>query len=127
MPRRWVWLKKYPEGTYIFVNDAFCIGSGLQKENIIGKTDLDLWPDEYARHFLNRDQAVVQSGKPIIVKEYTPGAHAERRLVETTKFPILDNGVVVAVAGIARDVQWEDDLAHYIQQSVEELEKIVRG
>ena len=127
MPNRWIWLKKYPEGTYIFVNDAFCSGSGLKREDIIGKTDFDLWPDDYAKHFFNRDQAVLQSGEPIVVKEYTPGSHTAQRLVETTKFPIFDNGIVVAVAGIARDLQWEEDLSHFIQQSVEELEKIVRS
>jgi len=126
MNNHWIWLKKYPGGEYVFVNDAFCVGSGLQRDEIIGKNDFDLWYKD-AQHFISKDIAVAENKLPIIVKEHTPGTYTERRLLETMKFPIFDaDHNVIGVAGIARDVQWEEDLQHYMQQSVVELEQIVK-
>lgn len=124
----WIWVKSANDGKYVYANKAFCQGSGLSLEQIIGKTDFELFPDAEARHFFNRDQEVIRSKEPIIVREYTPGTHTERRLLQTTKFPLFnDNGEVVGTCGIARDIGWEEELRVFVQNSIQELEAMAGG
>lgn len=122
----WVWCKDI-NGVYQYANASFCRDTGLSCDDIIGKTDFDLWDEASAQHFFNRDQEVVKSKVPIRVKEYTPGTHAARKYVETIKFPIFNgDGDVIATCGIARDIQWEHDLQTFVQQAVTDLETIVQ-
>jgi PAS domain S-box-containing protein len=52
------------EGRYVLVNEAFARFLGRPQDEIIGKHDLELYPEETARRFINDDKQVLASGKP---------------------------------------------------------------
>ncbi len=75
--------------------------------NVVGKTDFDLFPEEVARGCLVEDQAIFESGKPVLdrVGHYV-GADGQGGWISTSKWPVLatDGKTVVGIVGVSRDV-----------------------
>ena len=83
------------------VSNRFCEFFMLDKEEIIGKTDLELFPKEIAKQTYNEDLQIIKTGKPIINKE----ENAKGSWVLTTKMPWFNkNGKIVGLFGISRDI-----------------------
>lgn len=108
------WLKD-AEGRYIKANKAFIEyvqGKGVQQ--IIGKTDFDLWPKELAEKFLDDDTEVIAFQRQKRIEECRLEGGKERWL-ETFKTPVIgENGNLLGITGFARDIterrQAEEDL-----------------
>ncbi len=98
------WLKD-PEGRYIKVNKNHA-KHARQKDTqqIIGKTDFDLWPRELAEKYRADDNEVMASRLQKHVEE--PSLDGDMmHWVETFKTPIIDeNGKVLGTAGFAMDI-----------------------
>ena len=56
------WLKD-AQGRFIAVNEPFAKACGFKIEEIIDKTDLDIWPRELALSYRADDQEVMDSKK----------------------------------------------------------------
>ncbi|MDB5051864.1 MAG: transcriptional regulator with sensor, AraC family [Fibrobacteres bacterium] len=96
------------DGRFMAANAAFVRGAGLGSESdLIGKSDLDVWPRHLAEGYRRDDRKVMQSGKPIINKlELSKNAKGGSDWFCTTKIPLRDkSGTVRGVAGFARDVK----------------------
>ncbi|HET6822016.1 MAG TPA: PAS domain S-box protein [Anaerolineales bacterium] len=79
---------------------------GKTMEDVIGKTDFDLYPPELAEEYWKLDRAVLDSGEPVINYE-EPGQDADGNFVFllTSKIPLRnDEGTVVGLVGIGRDI-----------------------
>ena len=79
---------------------------GKTMEDVIGKTDFELYPGGLAEEFWKLDQTVLHSGQPVINHE-EPGLDAEGNYVSilTSKIPLRDDdGKVVGLVGIGRDI-----------------------
>ncbi|MBN2581735.1 MAG: PAS domain-containing protein [Planctomycetes bacterium] len=99
-----VWLKD-TDCKYVVVNWAFAAACGMKPENIVGKTDHDLWPQELADHYHENDRSVMTSGKTLCFDEQLEARGGPRVWVETIKTPVFDDqGAVIGTAGVARDV-----------------------
>jgi PAS domain S-box-containing protein len=99
---------KDEEGRFMAANSSFVQGCGLADEGeLIGKTDLDVWPRHLAEGYRRDDKRVLQSGKPIINKlELSKNPKGGTDWYCTTKIPLFDkSGAVRGVAGFARDVK----------------------
>jgi PAS domain S-box-containing protein len=72
----------------------------------IGKTDLDFQAPELAAHFLQEEQAIFESGQPLIDRiEFNPMPDGQPRWFSATKAPIVGrDGGVTGLVGISRDV-----------------------
>ena len=58
---------------------------------VLGKNDFDLYPKELADGFFADDQAVLQSGKPLLSREeYFFDEHGQKRWILTSKLPLRD-------------------------------------
>ena len=98
------WLKD-AQGHYLSVNQPFAEYRGLATEGLLGKTDLDIWPEEQARKYRADDALVMQGRRPIRLEESLVDPELGERWVETIKTPIVDAaGAVVGTVGIARDI-----------------------
>ncbi len=96
---------KDTNGTIIGCNKAFSELMGLPKERIVGQGDYDLFPEEMARFFYDRDQTVIRHKKPATNTEWMYYANGRKRLFEVTKAPYFDSqGNVRGIIGISRDV-----------------------
>jgi PAS domain S-box-containing protein len=97
--------RKDLEGRFLFVNDRFCKHFGLTKEQIIGKTDLDLFPEDLAAKYRRDDMLVRQSEQNLDVVETHQSADDTPQFVHVVKSPIYDTeNQLIGVQGVFWDV-----------------------
>lgn len=56
----------------LFFNDAFCTMLGRTRDELVGKSDLDLVPAEEARVYWERDDKVFRTGVPDRTRRCSP-------------------------------------------------------
>jgi PAS domain S-box-containing protein len=95
---------KQADGRYQMVNARFEQLFHLTSDQILGKTDYDLFSKEIADAFRANDRWVITNGRPLEVEEYAPhpdGLHTYLSI----KVPIRDQaGRVSAMCGISTDI-----------------------
>ncbi|MBI5625788.1 MAG: PAS domain S-box protein [Nitrosomonadales bacterium] len=98
------WLKD-SDGRYLKVNKAYADYAKLDDaQQIIGKTDFDLWPKELAEKYRSDDVEVMASRHQKRVEEPSFDG-ANMHWVETFKTPVIDqSGNVLGTTGFARDI-----------------------
>jgi two-component system, cell cycle sensor histidine kinase and response regulator CckA len=97
------WMKN-TRGVFLAVNQAFAQACGLSKEDVLGKTDRDIWPIEHADKYTQDDLRVIASGQQFFVEERIAEG-GDFKWFETFKTPIRDGkGTVVGTVGLARDI-----------------------
>ncbi len=92
-------------------------------EEIIGKTDFDYFTKEHAELAYRDEQQIINTGKPIEVK-VEKETHPDGRItwVSSTKVPRYDeNGNIIGVLGISRDVTKKKELEEKLQLKLEKL------
>jgi PAS domain S-box-containing protein len=74
--------------------------------DMIGKDDFEVFPEETARIYREEEQPIFNEGKALLNKvDPYFDTQGERRWVNTNKWPVFDdNGAVVGIFGISRDV-----------------------
>ncbi|MBN8654517.1 MAG: PAS domain S-box protein [Anaerolineae bacterium] len=120
------WLKD-TESRYIAVNEQFLRICELNYEDIIGKTDDEIWDEAYAQKYRADDLDVIQSGTRKTVEELQKDGTGREYWVETTKTPIYnEQRLVIGTTGIAREIT-QRKLAEISDQIRREmLEKVVQ-
>jgi PAS domain S-box-containing protein len=114
------WLKDR-ESRYLAANEKFAMVSGRKLEEIIGKTDYDLWEEDFAKAYRQDDLLVLQSQKLKRVEERQRDHLGNEYWVETIKTPIFNSaGLVIGTTGIARDIT-ERKQADLMQQKRRQL------
>jgi PAS domain S-box-containing protein len=100
---------KDDEGRYLFVNQGFRELFDLLDEEIVGRTDHDLFSEAVADEVSRNDRRVLETGKPLEVEERVDVGD-DRWVFLSTKVPIYDTGEradpnePVAVFGVSVDV-----------------------
>ena len=97
------WLKD-TESRLEMINEPYAKACGLTIEDCIGKTDLDLFPEEMAMSYMAGDQEVCVTGHKKHNEEqiFSPNGI---KWYHTYKTPIYDeNGLIIGTAGIAQDI-----------------------
>ena len=123
---------KDTKGRLILVNQAHARGLGLKPEQVVGKTDLEIFGKKRAASMTKDDQYVLRTGKPIIDKiERSTRPDGVDNYVSTTKIPRFDHqGKVIGLAGITRDVtrrmrcEYMQQVRLRIQKKLEVLEEL---
>ncbi len=93
------WLKD-TDGKYLSVNESFANSVNKSAEQIIGKTDFDIYPEDHARRYREEDMKIFLTRKQLYVEEMTSG-----KWWETFKAPIFDHdGRITGVTGIALEI-----------------------
>lgn len=119
------WLKDR-ESRFIAVNEPYGQACGVKPNDLVGKTDLDIWPKELAERYLADDMQVIASGQMKQVEEPLVDISGQQTWLETIKVPILnDNGQVIGTAGISRDITARKRLENELKKYREYLEELV--
>jgi PAS domain S-box-containing protein len=94
------------------------LGANNQDE-VLGKSDLDIFPEELARQYYEDDQSMMQSGQPLNREEPVVNPRTgEKRWLQTTKVPLLDKqGTVVGLMGINRDITESKQVVEALRES----------
>jgi len=91
-------------GCYTMVNRKWEAVTGLLRENVIGRTDADLFAAGDAEQFRRHDLEVMGSGQMIEQEESLEGAKG-RRIFLAIKFPLFgSDGEVNGVCGMVTDL-----------------------
>lgn len=100
-----VWMKN-SEGIYLACNQAYEDYVGLHEDQIIGRTDFDIFSHEEASRFDEQDKQILQEGKPVVIEQWGDYALSGNRVFfDVIKAPVrTTDGKLVGVLGIARDI-----------------------
>ena len=118
---------KDKESKFVRIGKAFSDYMGFDNpDEIIGKTDFDLFDEEHARPAFEDEQKIMKTGKPLQKEEKEVYPDGSEKWVETTKVPRYDEkGKIVGTFGISRDITgkklWEMEREKKIAAQREEL------
>jgi PAS domain S-box-containing protein len=92
------------DGRYVVVNRAAARFLGRRPEDIIGKGDLELYPEETARRFIADDQQVLAAGKPLTFEGVATSATSSQAYLVTKGVYRDREGRALGIFGISHDV-----------------------
>ena len=119
------WMKDI-EGRFIAVNRGLAEACGQATGELIGKTDLDIWPREMAERYLADDAEVIATRRQKTVEEAIPTVPDS--LYETFKAPIIDeDGTVLGTVGFSRDVKPQRLMEAELSRRAETAESATRA
>jgi len=97
---------------------------GRSREEIIGRTDAELFQEENAKEIAAIDRRVL-AGQPQR-GTYTRTINGAKRNIETSKAPVFDDtGKVVGLCGVSRDITEEVNLREQMRQA-QKMESVGR-
>ena len=108
---------------FILANSNIAYFYGMKKpDEMIGKTDFDILPNEQAEKCYKEEQDILHSGKPLINKEETGNyLNGEKCWFSITKIPLYNSeNVVTGLVGINRDIT-------IIKQAEENMQKAMKA
>jgi PAS domain S-box-containing protein len=91
------------QGRYLLANHWYERVFQKSREAIIGKTDYDIFPKEFADEYRENDQKVIQNRAPIHIEESAPGADGKHTHI-SIKFPLIEDEKIYAICGISTDI-----------------------
>ncbi|MDR9435388.1 MAG: EAL domain-containing protein [Thiohalophilus sp.] len=111
---------KDTDGRYLHVNKRYQELFGITQQEIYGKRDMDVFPQDIAKVLVDNDREVLKSGQLLQFEEQLPH-EGETHTYLSLKFPLREKyHQVYAVAGISTDIthhkQAEQrllEMAHY--------------
>jgi sigma-B regulation protein RsbU (phosphoserine phosphatase) len=111
------------KGRFTFANKPYCDYQRLKAEEIIGKTDFDLYPREAAEKYWRDDLAIMEKGETMeILEETQPLGNRELHYHHVIKTPLRDEtGRVIGLQGMIWDVTEKKRADEQIKRTTAEL------
>jgi PAS domain S-box-containing protein len=114
---------KRKDGSYRYINREWEKVCDLSREQVIGRTDFDLFPPQIAGQFRSNDLVVLQTGK-LTESEERVGTPWGEQLFLSKKVPLISpSGEVEALCGISTNItdQRRNELA--LRETIATLER----
>ena len=90
---------------YTLLNTSAAKYLNFNAEDVLGKNDVELeFPVEVANKMIENDKKVFNGEKKVVYDDWIPAYDGTLRYFETTKAPIMQNGVIVGLVGVSRDI-----------------------
>lgn len=99
------------EGRYLHINQRFKEVYHFSAEDVLGKTDYDLFPHPIAEAFRQHDLTVLESGQALKIEEQAPNGNADYHTYITVKVPLRNaTGEIYATCGVSTDITERKEL-----------------
>jgi diguanylate cyclase (GGDEF)-like protein/PAS domain S-box-containing protein len=94
------------ESRFVINNTEHARVLGAPEEELVGKTDFDVFSRDLAERYYADEQEIIRSGRALVDREEPVVDHAgNHRWLSTTKVPLRDNtGEISGLVGISRDI-----------------------
>jgi PAS domain S-box-containing protein len=94
-----------PDTRFTFANQAYCEYFGYTRQDIVGKTLLEIVPEEIRDSILQHVALLVTTKQPIMYEREVKHANGEWRWLQWADRPILDtSGNLVEIQAVGRDI-----------------------
>ena len=112
------------KGVYLGCNPAFGKFVGFHRQDVVEKTDYDLFSREMADFFREQDRLMLSSGRPRNNEEWVDYPDGRRVLLETLRTPYFGPyGEILGLVGISRDVTERKEMQEELKRAKESAEK----
>lgn len=116
-------VRKDRQGRIVFANKLYCRSIGMSLEDLVGKTDQELFDEDQARKYQLEDQRVIKTGRGFTEIVELKSAEGERIFYEVYKGPVHDAaGKVSGVQIMSWDVTERKIAEERIRESKEMAE-----
>lgn len=92
------------------------------EQEVLGKTDNDLLPEEVAKKFNESDRKAIETGRPVISKE-----KVNDHLYETRRIPVMENNTCLGIAGVVEDITRKRRGQLKLEESEEKYRSLVNN
>jgi diguanylate cyclase (GGDEF)-like protein/PAS domain S-box-containing protein len=121
---------KDAEGRFLIANEVTVADNGLGSlQELVGKTDFDLHPYEFAQAIAETERRVIETGEPVFgIEERAIVTKGRDRWLMTSKVPLRNKrGKIVGVVGISRDISERKAAERLLEGQARLLELIARS
>lgn len=112
---------------YISCNDAFLKTINLKLEDILNKNDLALGDNERSRKAISYDKLIIKNKETMNYDITYNSENGNHLIFNITKAPIIDNGKVTGILGIARNVTTQRALKYSLEEKQLQLIAILNN
>lgn len=113
------------KSNYIIANKKLSDFMGYSKEQIIGKSDLELLPETEAKKYIAEDRKVIDTGKPFFVDRELSIANGELLYLDIRKIPLKDeDGNIRGIIGLGFDITQRKHAEEAIRSYSQDLEEL---
>jgi PAS domain S-box-containing protein len=109
----------------ILINDAFCAFAGMKREQMLNKSDHDLFPKEQADIFYAMDEIVFNSGKDNVNVETNTDSNGVERTVVTRKTVFTDESGETFLVATVTDITDTKQLEQVLNQEKNMLDTLM--
>ena len=121
-------IRKDLKGRFTFANSNFCQSVGIPINELVGKTDADLFPPALAQKYQDDDRRGIETRTPFEIEEAYKNADGETLVVKVVKTPVFDaSGSVIGTQAIFWDITSQKRAESELGSSRERFEIAVRG